>query len=309
MWFKNLQVYRFTKPFDVSAEQLAEQLEQHSFQPCGSQDLSRYGWVPPLGDQASDFVHVANGYIMVCAKKQDKVLPAAVINEQMAEKIAEIKVQDGRGVGRKERLNIKEEVTFELLPRAFTRSSMQFAYIAPKEGLLVVNAASTKKAEELITFLRDTIGSVPVIPLTANNIPQNTMTHWVKTGEVAMGFELGHECELRDPSDEGAVIRCKHQDLTSKEINNHLQAGMYVNKLGLSWNGGIEFIVDDQLSIKRVSFSDIIQEKADQVNAQDAAEQFDVDFSIMTLELSALIAAITDAFGGENKEAAEAAVI
>lgn len=307
MWFKNLQVYRFTKPFELTAEQLAEQLEQHSFQPCGSQDLSRYGWVPPVGDQASEFIHAANGYMMICAKKQEKVLPAAVINEQMAEKIAEIKASDGRGVGRKERQNIKDEVTFELLPRAFTRSNRQFAYIAPAEGLLVVNASSSKRAEELISYLRDCIGSVPVIPLTANNIPQHSMTQWVKTAEPAAGFELGHECELRDPADDAAVIRCKHQDLSSTEINNHLQAGMYVSKLGLSWNGGIEFMVDDQLAIKRLSFSDLIQEKADQVDAQDAAEQFDVDFAIMTLELSGLIAAVTAAFGGEDKQLGEAA--
>lgn len=307
MWFKNLQVYRFTKPFELTAEQLSEQLEQHSFQPCGSQELSRYGWVPPLGHHGSDYVHAAGGYIMICAKKQDKVLPAAVVNEMLAEKVVAIQTEDGRGVGRKERQNLKEEITFELLPRAFTRSSLQFAYISVSEGLLVVNAASASRAEELVSYLRESIGSVPVIPFTANNTPQHMMTEWVKTAQLPAGFELGHECELRDPSDEAAVIRCKHQDLSSAEINSHLQAGMFVSKLGLSWSGGIEFMVDDQLAIKRLNFSDIIQEKADQVDAQDAAEQFDVDFTIMTLELSALISAVIDAFGGENKQLGEAA--
>lgn len=306
MWFKNLQVYRFTKPFELSAEQLDEQLQQHSFQPCGSQEVSRYGWVPPLGHQGSEFVHAGNGYIMICAKKQDKVLPAAVINEMLSDKVATIQTEEGRGVGRKERQTLKEELTFELLPRAFTKSSLQFAYIAVNEGLLVVNASSSSRAEELISYLRDTIGSVPVIPFTANNIPQHTMTEWLKSARIPDAFELGHECELRDPSDEAAVIRCKHQDLTSSEINNHLQAGMYASKLGLSWSGGVEFMLDDQLAIKRLTFTDLIQDKADQVDAQDAAEQFDVDFSIMTLELSALLAALIDAFGGENKQQGEA---
>ena len=82
---------------------------------------------------------------------------------------------------------------------------------------------------------------------------------------------------------------------------------MYVSKLGLSWNGGIEFVVDDELAIKRLSFGDLIQEKANQVDAVEAAEQFDVDFAIMTLELSALISSVTEAFGGENQEDVEAA--
>ena len=307
MWFKNLQVYRFTKPFELSPEELAEQLEEHAFQPCGSQDLSRYGWVPPLGHHGSEYVHAAGGYIMLCAKKQDKVLPASVINEQVAEKALAIQTQEGRSVGRKERMNLKEDVTFELLPKAFARSSLQFAYIAPKEGLLVVNSASGKKAEELISYLRESITSVPVIPVTANNIPQQAMTSWLKTGHAPDNFEFGHECELKDPADEGGVIRCKHQVLTSAEINNHIKAGMVVSKLGLSFSGGIEFVVDDTLAIKRVAFDDVIQEKASQVDAYDAAEQFDVDFAIMTLELSALISAVIEIFGGENDDAIKAA--
>lgn len=303
MWFKNLQVYRFTKPFELSPEELAEQLEPKSFQPCGSQDVSRYGWVPPLGQADAEYIHVTNGYIMICAKKQDKVLPAAVVNEELAERVAVIQAQEGRGVGRKERQTLKEDITFELLPRAFARSSLQFAYISPKDGLLVVNSSSAKKAEELISFLRDSIGSVPVIPLTANNIPQHAMTSWLSAGDIPAQFELGHECELRDPSDEGGVIRCKHQDLSSDEITSHLKLGMYVSKLGLCWKGGISFMLDDQLAIKRLGFDDLIQEKADQVDTQDAADQFDVDFSIMSLELSGLIAAITDALGGENQDA------
>ena len=301
MWFKNLQVYRFTKPFELTPEELTALLEEKPFQPCDSQDLSRYGWVPPLGNHGTDYVHSCGGYIMICAKRQDKVLPAAVINEQLEEQVTAIQNKEGRGVGRKERVNLKEEITFSLLPRAFTRSSQQFAYIAPKEGLLVVNSSSVKRAEELLSFLRDTITSVPVIPLTANNLPQNVMTDWLKTGQTAKGFELGHECELRDPSDEAAVIRCKHQDLSSTDIKNHIKSGMFVSKLGLHWDGGIDCVVDDQLAIKRLSFDDIIQEKAEQANAEDAAAQFDVDFSIMTLALSSFIKAISNAFGGEDK--------
>ncbi len=49
----------------------------------------------------------------------------------------------------------------------------------------------------------------------------------------------------------------------------------------------------------------MIQEKVQQVDAQDAAEQFDVDFSIMTLELSAFLKHLFQAFGGEDLSACE----
>lgn len=307
MWFKNLQVYRFTKPFELAPEALSEALQTKEFQPCGSQDVSRYGWVPPLGHHGTDFVHAANGFVMVCAKKQDKLLPAAVINEMVAEKIVDIQASEGRAVGRKERQNLKDDVILELLPRALVKSSLQFAFIAQQQGLLIVDAASSKRAEELISFLRETIGSVPVIPVVANNIPQQIMTQWLLSGEPPHSFEFGHECELRDPSDEGGVIRCKHQELTSSEIGSHIKAGMYVSKLGLCWNDSIDFMVDDQLAIKRLGFGEIIQEKANQLDAVDAAAQFDQDFAVMTLELVALINALIAVFGGENRDQIDAA--
>ena len=49
-----------------------------------------------------------------------------------------------------------------------------------------------------------------------------------------------------------------------------------------------------------IGFGDIVQEKASQIDTDSAAEQFDVDFSIMTLTLSGFISALTGAFGGEK---------
>ena len=300
MWFKNILVYRFTKPFSETVESLEAALAEKAFTPCGSQELSSYGWAAPLGQHGDMFTHVANGYIMLCAKKQEKVLPAAVVNETLADKVAMIQAEEGRGVGRKERVDLKDEILFELMPKAFTRSTKLYGYIDPNEGLLVINAGSAKKAEEFMSYLRETIGSLPVIPAIAKNLPQHSMTDWVTNNQPPATFELGGECELRDKADETSVIRCKNQDLGSKEINNHLAAGMFVNKLAMSWDGGIDFIVDDQLAIKRISFGDLIQEQADKQDADDAAAQFDVDFSIMTAEFSRFIKDLFNAFGGED---------
>lgn len=305
MWFKNIQLYRFTKPFQFTAAELDEKLGQQAFVPCGSQDLSRTGWVPPLGNPEGPYVHSANGYMMLTARRQDKVLPAAVINEVVQEKVEEIQQQEGRKVGRKERQNIRDEVTFTLLPRAFTRSGNQYAYIDLKQQLLIINAASAKKAEDFCHALREALGSLPVVPVSTNNIPQQVMTGWMRDGVNPEGFELGAECELRDPSDEGGVIRCKNQVLTAADINNHVQSGMTVSKIELSSANGIECIVDANLAVKRIRYGDMIQDKVDEVYTSDAAERFDVDFSIMTLELSALVTSLLAAFGGENLDAVE----
>ena len=299
MWFKNLQLYRFTKPFELTSEMLSEQLAQQRFEPCGSQELSRAGWVSPLGRHSDELVHESNGYLMICSKRQDKLLPSSVINEFLEEQVLEIESTESRKVSRKERTSIKEEVIFSLMPKAFVRSSLQFAYISLRDNMLVINASSEKRAEDLIHDLREALGSLPLIPLTAKNLPIDLMTRWVNSGELTDNFELGEECELRDNADVSGVIRCKNQNLGSEEILNHLKTGMHVSKLALSWHERVEFILDEKTAIKRLRFTDLVQEKADEAEVDDVAGQFDVDFSIMTLELSEFVKALMSALGGE----------
>ena len=308
MWFKNLQIYRFTKPFDLETDTLASKLAEDAFIPCNSQDASRYGWVPPLGRYGSDYLHAANGYIMICARRQEKILPASVVNEQLEERVSLIEEKEIRRLTRKERQALKEELTFELLPKALARSSLHYAYIAAKEGLLVVNSSSTKRADELVSALRETLGSLPVIPVACKNIPMQSMTHWLLNRDIPAGFAFGAECELKDLLDQGSVINCRQQDLQSNEITSLIKGGMSVTRLGIVWNERIECVIDDKLGIKKLKFSDLIQEQANNENAEDAAEQFDIDFSIMTLELAQFIKAVIKAFGGEDRKSYDKAL-
>ena len=133
------------------------------------------------------------------------------------------------------------------------------------------------------------------------------MTRWVGSGQPAAGFDLGEECELRDNADVSSVIRCKNQDLGAAEIVNHLKTGMHVSKLALSWQQRLEFVLDEKLVVKRLRFADMVQEQASDIEADDAATRFDVDFSIMALELSAFIEALAGVLGGVDETAATAA--
>lgn len=303
MWFKNLNLYRFTKPFALSPEELDQKLAEKPFTGCGSQDMVSLGWVSPLGQEDSPLVHAGNGCMMLCLQRQEKVLPGAVVNEFVQEKIAEIKEQEGRNVGRKEKTDIKEQMIFELLPRAFTRSRKLFAYIDTRQQLLIINSSSTKAAEEFIVTLRDTIDTVPVIPLKPHNDASQCMTSWLSGSDGPTQFAIGGECELQDRSDTAAVVKCKNLDLQGSEIKSHIENGMMVKKLELNWTGGIEFIADENLTIKRLRFDDLIMDQLQDVNTESAADQFDADFTLMTAEFERFIPALLDAFGGPEAEA------
>ncbi|MFN3164656.1 MAG: recombination-associated protein RdgC, partial [Pseudohongiellaceae bacterium] len=162
MWFKNLRLYRLTKDFSLTAEQLAEQLAQFQFEPCSSYEKSRIGWVSPLPDTDPEveppLAHGVGDYILICAQAQDRLLPASVVREYTEEKVAELEQRQARKIYRKEKREIAEDMEAQLLPQAFTRNQQIYAYLAPKAGLLVVNAASAPRAEELVSLLRDSLG-------------------------------------------------------------------------------------------------------------------------------------------------------
>lgn len=301
MWFKNLNLYRLTAGFDLNAEALHAQLEPKGFRPCGSMDMASLGWVPPLGHLGDQLTHTANGCIMVCLRKEEKVLPAAVVREVVNDKVLEIESEQMRRVARKEKESIREEVLHELLPRAFTRSKLTYAYIDPRQGLVLVDNPSATKAEEVISLLRESLGSFPVRPLAVQHSPAAILTSWVDGSARTQGFEVQDECELRDTGEEGGIVRCRRQDLGSDEIQGHLRAGKQVVRLAVEWNERIGCVLGDDLVVRRLRFSDVLQEEAADAGAEDAVARFDADFALMTLELSRFVPAMLDAFGGEEQ--------
>lgn len=297
MWFKNLQIYRFTKPFTLNELALDEKLAEHQFTPCNNQQTSSIGWVSPLGRHSEQLVHACNGFLMICAKEQEKLLPAAVVNEQLEEKVLALEEKEAREVFRKEKTELKEEIIFDLLPRAFARSRLHYAFIAPQHGLLFIDSASTNRAENLLSQLRESIGSLAVIPLSCQNIVAQSLTHWLKTNQLPQAFSLGQDCVLKDDQ-QGSSLRCKQYELGNDEnINNHLENGMHVAQLQLNWADKIIFNLDENLAIKQLKYTDLIAE--DEQQHDDFASQFDADFAIMSAELIDFTNDLIQALGGE----------
>jgi recombination associated protein RdgC len=295
MFYKNLALFRFTEAFTLSVVELEECLAQRQFRHCGSLEPVSLGWAPVIGETLT---HSANGCVTFCLKKEEKILPASVVNETVAERVAEIEEAQGRLVRKKERDGIRDEVLQDLLPKAFSHSKKTCAYIDIKGSWLVVDSASTKKAEELCSVLRQCLGSLTVTPIATKERAGAILTNWLTSGEIPAGITLETECELRSPEKDGGIVKCRRHDLGADEIRNHLDAGKEAVKVSLTWNDRVSFVLDENLSIKRLRFLDGVQEEAANVETEDAAARFDADFAIMTLELRGLIDGLVDAFGG-----------
>ncbi|MDF7680324.1 recombination-associated protein RdgC [Enterobacteriaceae bacterium ESL0689] len=299
LWFRNLMIYRLNRDTAIRAEEMEKQLAGLAFTPCGSQDRVKIGWVPPAGSHSEVLAHTVNGQIMICAGKEEKILPSPVIKQALEAKIRKLEADQGRKLKKTEKDSLKDEVLHSLLPRAFSRYSQTMMWIDSVNNLIMIDCASAKKAEDVLALLRKTLGSLPVVPLTLEQPVELTLTEWVRSGHAAQGFQLLDEAELQAILEEGGMIRAKKQDLLSDEIAVHIEAGKMVTKLALDWQQRIQLLLCHDGSLKRLKFCDELRDQNQDIAREDVAQRFDADFILMTGELAALINDLITGLGGE----------
>lgn len=261
MWFKQLTIYPLNKDKLPDLEMLANKLQEAAFKPCMGLDWDSIGFSSPVSF-SPEMVFPAQNTWRIALKKEEKVLPAAVVRDILDEKINEIREIEGRNVGRKEKIELKEKITDDLLPRAFTKSSKTEAIIDSQYGFLLINQANSNRAEMLLTKLRDALSGLEAkLPRTQQS-PGSLMTEWLLQSSSAGHFELDSDCELKGLGDAAPVVRISHQDLTAEEVVNLVKNGKIVTQLGLCWQDRVRFVLTQDFTLKRIQFLDVVQEEA-----------------------------------------------
>jgi len=304
MWFKNLVVYRLPADWAVSAPELEQRLATRILQPCGPFDMLSRGWVAP--SSTGRLVHTVGLQHLIALGVNQKLLPASIIRQVTAERAEALAREQGLPVGRRQMRDLKMRVTEELRAKALTRRRITRAWIDPTNGWLVVDAAGVAKAEELIETLRDTLESLAVQLIETERSPQMSMAVWLKLGEAPLRLTIDQDLELRAANESKATIRYTRHPLDGKEIQAHMAAGMYPRQLGLTWNERIAFVLNEKLQLKRLEFLEMSKDSPDG-GELDEAEQFDIDFTVMTGELAKLLGDMVAALGPQEQQRAAAA--
>ena len=85
--------------------------------------------------------------------------------------------------------------------------------------------------------------------------------------------------------------------LESDEIKRHIESGKQAVRLALSWQDQVDFVVDKDLSLRRIRFSDELKDINEELH-EDALARRDADCLLMGETLSTLQTAIAKMFGG-----------
>jgi recombination associated protein RdgC len=299
--FKNLTLYRIAPGWAPSLDAMEKALDGARFVPCSATQDKSLGWVEPRGDAHGPLVEAVAGQRILKLQIETKSVPGAVVRRKAQEAADHIEATTGRKPGKKAKKDLKEQATHELLPRAFTKTSATQVWIAPKEGLLFVDAGSSSRADEVVTLLIQASPGLSLQLVQTAESPAACMAAWLLDGVTPEGFQIERECELKGSDEQKPVVRYARHPLDIDEVRAHLTSGKMPTRLALSWRERVAFTLTEGFTIKKISFLDLAFEGRPEASGDEA---FDADLALATGELGRLIPALIEGLGGEHDFAA-----
>jgi recombination associated protein RdgC len=294
---RNLTLFRFsaTVAHDLVGRGIGHLLADRPAREPGPLEMGASGFASPYAIGDDRMTVVSNGCVGFVFQMSDRLLPGSVVNEAVAKKVQKIVDEEGRKVGGRERKRIRDEVLTDMLPNAPVKVRRIRGWLDTVDGWLVLDTPSRRNAESTLIALREAFGSFPAVPLAPEEGPRVLMTDWLANDNIPTGITLGDECELRDmASRDGAVMRCRNQDLDAEEVKEHLRSGKQVLQLGVVYDERMSLVLTESLAIKRLKPFDVVSDTREESESHDA--QVDCDLALATLEVRRLLGFLEESF-------------
>lgn len=297
MWFKNARIFQLPEDFSIQTDELSDQLSHDALKPCGPQDMASQGWISPFSIHNDELYCLQSGEAQLFTFAiEEKILPAAVVNQQLQDKVSQIKADTGNKPGRKQQTDMKQEILFDLLPQAFTKLKKMGAYIDNSHKLMIVDSASQNPAENLVSQLRQTLGSFKATAFGESSAMATVLTKWITDGHAEGGLEFGSNLVLETLDEAKSVIRAKNVNYLTDEMQRHIDNGYLVTQIGLVFNDRIEFTLTHDFAIKSLKFTDLVLDQLEHESIESEEQLLDSRFTLMSLELKELYAALFNIF-------------
>ncbi len=293
--FKNVIMYRIGADWSATVAEIEASLDGARFVECGASQEKSIGWTEPRGEAHGPLVESIAGQLILKLKIETRALPGSVITKKANERVAQIEATTGRKPGKKETREIKDDIKLELMPLAFSKESAVWVWIDPDAMLLVIDAGSQGRADEVVTMLVKCLSGLAVKLIDTKVSPTTAMSEWLISQEPPAGFTVDRECELKAADESKAVVRYTRHPLDNDEVRGYVESGKLPTRLAMTWDSRVSFMLTEGFQVKKLTFLDVVFEGT----ATGKADSFDADVAIATGELRKLLPDLLETLGGE----------
>jgi len=305
--FKSASYFRIDPGFVLPPlESLEQALQAARFLPCGATQADASGWAPPRGKKSAVLAELVGGHLILKLCTERRALPASAVKAALEERIEKYRQETGNErVGARLKKEFKEEIVFELLPRAFTKRSNTLLWLDAANRFLVVDSGSLGGSDKVVTALVEALSKVggppfAVRPVRTNSSASASMSHWLSTREAPSGFTVDRDCELKTPDEQKSTVRYSRHTLEIDEVPQHIATGKVPTQLALTWNDRVSFVLSESAQLRKLKLLDVVMDGVQEGGKDD--DGFDTDAAIFTGELTGLLPDLLEALGGEMEE-------
>lgn len=290
---KNLTIFRSEKGWKPNFELLKNNLSVPG--------KMGFGWQLLRDD--NPVITVGSNHLIVC-EKQEKLLPASVINRTFKARIAQIETEQGYKVGKKMKRDLKEQITEELYVKAFTVSKFYNVWINTDHDLMCIETTSESVADNVMSQL------IKDLDWRGNRFVTNRpadflMRQLILSDDSSVGnFSLGASCVLQDRDENGKKITYKNESLDTGVVSNYVLEGKRPVKLEivLHSNNGCLFTIDNNYVISKITLLDLVENRSEFDTDDD---YFDNQFAISAGQCIGIINALIETLDSEESESQE----
>ena len=264
--------YKAFVPCLVTSCAPATAIEDHEVTDPTAGDWRRVGLCEPIKGEGF-IVDLQGAGKLMAVQFNERILPGKVRDEQVAKEVAKVEKRDGRKISKKEFAQLREQVEFDLLPRAFIRRTVVPIFFVTQDlgkQFMLVCTSSAKRADDCVAVM---LGAYPDLQPTHVTVEAGVALR-LKTlaidgvlfdedTEQETGFFSHDSIALK--GNEKKVIRVKDKPIDDSDVQDLIKLAEYaVVEMGVGYSSKAQsddleltFIVNDHLIFKRIALPGI----------------------------------------------------
>lgn len=292
--FRNQRFYRLQSDWPDNDEAVTEVLTAASFKPCGPLTERSSGWMPIAPEVSNNLARRVNGADLLRLRSQSRVLPPAVINEELEVRVEEYRQRMQEAPSPREKRRLKAEARDELLPKAMVKSDKIWGLVDLKEKVIGIDTALDSVAERFVRRLQAPFEGLNVHPLQFRQPVDELLTR-IFFGDAPGQFALGRECRMQDPGDVGSTVRWVDFDLSDPTIRKHVADGMRLTHLAIEYDNVMACVLDEKGIVTKLKWLGMDDDKAAD---NDPLARLDAEFVVASGTLRHLLGDLKKLLGG-----------